>query len=613
MNINVINDLDIIRLEHPNVNFEVVDDLLYNQHKYLIDIEDIRNLLDILSEQQINDKKIKIYANDIITLSKKQFRDIKQDRDSVYFFMKGFTLDGLDYENKRLSNGRHFCYESTECVLPNRRYFQIDNQYPGCEYGGNIFSLFVRDNSQTIFVYNEIFTWISEFINSVNSEDNSEQGNAIDSIKATIVESVEKEINNQLSLIDDISERISNVQEELKQLLKNKREAEQKLRTLSSNKQKKIESFMSIIANGTKIKGVKSVSLLDNCTKINIETDNVYVKSMGYTFYMGRYLATVHLNDTRVSFTNLEPEHRRRSYWSGNDMHPHISNNGTPCLGNIAESIMVAIKNVDIKSMCVIILSYLSSVNPGDAAGKFLTNWDVVDETGKIIDFPEELKDCHSCGSRVTELTKDNFHICHDCGKNYCHNHCESKQIRHNHEIIDTYLCTSCSTSYVQCAECCAYTKNTYRCPICGEMHCEDCSTRVQFLDNKGVRICNKCYEKIKEGKSSDYSLLTCCQCGQEKIIEYNENSDILGYVCDRCKENQCCFCKKPIDKRHILTEFGEKLCVDCWKETDRCDVCLTLQLKDNLTYNNINNTKRCKDGCRNTINDETTLEDILY
>lgn len=613
MNMNVINDLDIIQSEYPNINFEVVDDLLYNRQKYLIDIEDIRNLLDVLSEQQINGKKIKIYANDIVALSKKQFRDIKQDRDSIYFFMRGFILDGVNYENKRLSDGCHFCYETAELVLPHRQCFQINNQYPGCEYGGNIFSLFVRNSSHTIFAYSEISVWISEFINSINSGDNSEQSNSIDNIKAAIVENVEKEINSQLSLINGIGERILVVQEELKRLLKNKREAEQKLRVLSSNKQKKIESFLSIIANGTKIKGIKSVSLSNDCTKINIETDNVYVKSMGYTFYMGRYLATVHLDDTKVSFKNLEPEHRRKSYWSNNDMHPHISYSGTPCLGNIAESIMVAIKNVDIKSICVIILSYLSSVNPDDAAGQYLTNWDVVDETGKIIDFPEELKSCHSCNSRVTELTKDNFHICHDCGKNYCHNHCESKQIRHNHEIIDAYLCVPCSASYTQCVECHAYAKNIYKCPICGEMHCEDCSTRVQFLDNKGVYICNKCYYKIKQGKSPDYSLLTCCQCGQERIIEYNENSDILGYVCDHCKENQCCFCKKPVGKKYILTEFGKKLCIDCWKNTDRCDACQTLQLKDNLIYNNINNTKRCKDGCRNTINDETTTEDILY
>ena len=102
---------------------------------------------------------------------------------------------------------------------------------------------------------------------------------------------------------------------------------------------------------------------------------------------------------------------------------------------------------------------------------------------------------------------------------------------------------------------------------------------------------------------------MSCSECGKETIVDKEYARSLIGdYICEECKDNQCVFCKKPAGKKHILTELGEKLCIECWKATDRCDACQTLQLKDDLIYNDINNTKRCKDGCHN--HQDCVLED---
>ena len=324
---------------------------------------------------------------------------------------------------------------------------------------------------------------------------------------------------------------------------------------------------------------------------------------MGYTFYIGRFEVNVTMSTSKVSFINLEPENRRKSHWGEGCMHPHISNTGTACLGNIAESIMIATKNADIKSICAIILNYLCSVNPDDAAGKHLTNWDVVDENGIIIDFPPNLKDCCNCGKKVTEITINDFHLCHKCSSNFCNDHIHSIDVLEGDNKLHTHVCNTCISDYSKCIKCNTYTEEPVTCVVCGKVHCKQCAEPIIY-DGENVYICESCKNGIENSADgifagTTYKIVKCAECKEQILIE-DLDALLTGedFVCSKCLKNKCVFCGQIVHGKIIDVPGAGRICVECWKKTDVCDICEQIKLKEDLIYNNNNNTKRCKNGC---------------
>jgi hypothetical protein len=139
---------------------------------------------------------------------------------------------------------------------------------------------------------------------------------------------------------------------------------------------------------------VKEMFLRDG--KFSIETNPIYAyhDMTGDRYYIGNMKIELDPEHTSVKFYGDNP---RKSYWSDQDPHPHVSGRShEACLGNISGTIAELCSQMEIYALVMVCIDFLESVNTSDTAGKNITNWDRVDDEGNIIE--SEYEDDWTCG-----------------------------------------------------------------------------------------------------------------------------------------------------------------------------------------------------------------------
>ena len=415
--------------------------------------------------------------------------------------------------------------------------------------------------------------------------------NSPDTTNLAINRMIERRMDKLMKTVDASRVNFLNYKQKLIKAEQQLKTAEEALITYKHQMQNNVASLQKSVSwVKSHMANVKDAQLIMNDRlTLQVDTDKMYVNSMGYKFYMGEYRITVDLEDSTVRFENLTEENRRKSYWGAHCMHPHVSESGNPCLGNISSALITYIKDLKINAIVCLLISYLENVNPGDIAGQNLTNWDIVDDNGDVIDFPVELTSCADCGKRVTENNKDRFHVCADCGRNYCESHIEETSIYKDGKEDTVYLCTGCIHNYVTCSICShtVHRSQIVHCDECGMDVCTDCAESVLMSDGSTKTLCSSCLDK--------YDTAECSICHNTVRISSNENpSD--DFVCQHCQNNTCDFC--GCISSDALQLGNETLCRDCFSSTNKCSFCGTRRKNEELIYDDRTGTYRCAHGC---------------
>ena len=271
--------------------------------------------------------------------------------------------------------------------------------------------------ARALTVLDERFSWMK----------NPNNQTLLDTIKKHNQTDHENDIRRVKNDIESIERNIEMYRRELTTALNNRIQREKRLEQLlkSSN-----DTTSHIIEQLEMLRTVPLV--LDVHIKgeyVHIFTDNIYIyePESEDRFHAGKYEIKIRMSDSDIKFFNYE--NRRRSYWGRKCHHPHVSESGNPCLGNISTTLAELCSTKDVYSLAIVAINFLEAVNIEDSAGKYIRNWDQVDDDNVIIHKgnpngnPNE--ECVHCGESevISVYTRINSEgdlygeelICHEC------------------------------------------------------------------------------------------------------------------------------------------------------------------------------------------------------
>lgn len=191
---------------------------------------------------------------------------------------------------------------------------------------------------------------------------------------ASELRNAREQLNSSNSSVDQYRERMVNA-------IRAKAEWEEKVNFLSHSVAEKDDrhwlEYKTLMEN-PHIKSVK----LHNDYKLDIFTDHLYLflDENGKTYDLGEYRIEIYF-DGKVKMFNLTRQ-------INDDHHPHVTEDGRPCLGNFAEAIPDYIASYEFTIAAQVCIEYLQSTNVEDQMGKHIYMWPVVEEKA------EEVKEC---------------------------------------------------------------------------------------------------------------------------------------------------------------------------------------------------------------------------
>lgn len=338
--------------------------------------------------------------------------------------------------------------------------------------------------------------------------------NAKEIIKETSIEYLTKEIDkNKADNIEREKHNIATLEREFEELKTRIYNIPKAIR----NSQVKIDALEKDTFYKDKtmeeLENIENHAMVEKVEYTEVGSLDVYTKDIycydenDNRYYIGKMMIKVPLTkDKETRIFNLN--NRRWAYWGEESNHPHVNENGSPCLGTAMAMIAEFQAKSEYYAIFITLLNYCQSCDINDVAGASVVAWDKVDEEGNII---EEGKwadgiECYDCGEFVNE--EDAFY-CEDCGNHFCEN-CITYV-----EAVDRYVCNSCLDEYY------------VRCDVCGEYEVKSDVTIVN-----GDTVCSYCFEK---------NVTTCDKCGEyrynDEIHEYIDKDGNISYVCDDCLE----------------------------------------------------------------------------
>lgn len=244
--------------------------------------------------------------------------------------------------------------------------------------------------------------------------------------------------------------------------------------------------------------------------KLRVKTKDIYMKSPEIEDdirYLGKMQIDINLDNYAVRFTNLN--NTRYNYWGEDGHHPHVSSTGSPCLGNLSDTLAMANEENNLYIAILQCIGFLQTYDPSDCAGAYYRAWDRVDEDGNVIEEGNmDIYECDVCGDRYED--EDEMYYCEHCGKRLCPN-CEVYVERYGYSV-----CPDCFNEfYVECEECGDYVlKNNAE------------------QDSNGDWYCNECAEEC---------LAECARCGVFCKIEnmkemQDDDTGEVYYLCNACR-----------------------------------------------------------------------------
>lgn len=452
-------------------------------------------------------------------------------------------------------------------------------------------------------------------------------------LQQTLKEIGNVKLRNARSQYDALQVDINSSLRYLKNYYKELKECNETIQNEEQN-QTQIGNKLMDILNLSK---VKQAYYDTDSKKIVVSTHTLYFRTLnGGRYRLGHATITFDTGNFNVRF---DTDNKRRSYWSDNCPHPHVSHRGEACLGNTGELIVSLQSDNEFGLIFDILIAFLEQANTDDCAGRFAMNWDKVDEEGNVIqegyknkdnvyfkygETPEEDRfvdgtKCACCGEILDEddetyQTMDGETICESCRDEYyaeCEE-CGDLEHRDNMNYIEDigYVCEDCTENhYIWCEICEEYTheddatwiesEQRSICAHCRDKHyiwCEECeewhsSDETTYVESVEKDVCDDCLEEYYE---------KCCECGEYffrgDMYAESENN-VANYYCDTChkelmenKEIASSEEEESIDElvEHIANAepFMPKPINEVQEE--RCDVCGKVVNENTRTeYNN--------------------------
>ena len=232
---------------------------------------------------------------------------------------------------------------------------------------------------------------------------------------------------------------------------------------------KNIEQQLEAIKNN---KYVEKVEFKELTQKLRITTKDIYMTSPEIEDdirYLGKMQIDINLNNYMPGFTNLN--NTRYNYWGEDGHHPHVSNTGSACLGNLSETLAMANEENNLYIAVLQCIGFLQTYDPSDCAGAYYRAWDKVDEEGNIIEEGNmDIYECDVCGERYSD--DEDMYYCEHCGKRMCSG-CEVYVEEYEYSV-----CPDCFNEfYVECEECGKYVlRNDAEQDSNGDWYCSGCA-----------------------------------------------------------------------------------------------------------------------------------------
>lgn len=355
--------------------------------------------------------------------------------------------------------------------------------------------------------------------------------------------------------------------------------------TLHSMRDVSLASAKRLVEEIDKIKDLKMVESVDTYSQIqsgiiSFTTKPIYTKTQGRRYYLGSYRVEINILKSSVSFFNLEEDMQRRSHWGRRCHHPHVSNLGTACLGNVSSDFQTAIVDQQYGYLAVLCLSFLSSVNINDVAGRCVVNWPLADNHGNIIKDPAgDLLTCNRCNDGLPDDENELHDSCFQCAicETWHHNKCN-----HRHEVGSSglYICDDCHRLGAEvCSVCGELQSGAYLAQnsITGEPICLSCSARIPVAKNSASLYDADIITVNADEDAPERERITECQCCHRLFVKRNDDDTMCQYC--QNEENsvvRCADCGTYQPEGSTIefeTHRGDvRACHDCAQHYVVCD-----------------------------------------
>lgn len=419
--------------------------------------------------------------------------------------------------------------------------------------------------------------------------------------------------------IYDTNESIDNYKKRLRQFEDTLKDLNRQLVDICEICDADISSALKEIDDINKLHSVtwsSGISLFDE-GKLQVKTEPIYCICQKRRYLFGEYLIEFNFVTRDVTFTNMNPDLLRRSYWGERCHHPHIDTTGKACLGNIRNDIDTALKDMSFSYAVILAISFLRSVNIHDAAGKYVINWPTVDDEGNILTQScDDLARCCTCGTLLPDDdAADNWAKCDICGGMICPSHIKTKTIGDNTLTI----CPDCERI------------NICSCEICGEIYTTSDIVTTLF----GKKVCRNCCSKIdiirlNNNENNDF-IISSVYVSDNELKNKIGKCSVCGNYYSICGEDNgmCLYCQQG-HSFHMCTDCGcicsdakyvsisqhdgvKELCSDCYSENEykSCINCLNEYPKSDMhTINSELDIYQC-DICYKKLLDESGDDNV--
>lgn len=203
-----------------------------------------------------------------------------------------------------------------------------------------------------------------------------------------------KSLNKRVAELKTIANRCQNdihgVQNQLGDLMKkylsSSQEASVLEMSINSKSSDEMLAYTKELETLKNLPRIESIGVSRDKKRVMVDTDMIYIEHTSQkTFHeIGKFRITISLDASiseSVKFLN------RTRKGIDNCNHPHVDQNGKPCMGTFAEMLPSVMSNGDIQVMITACMNYLESVNYSDQWGRRIECFPVVDrDTKKILD-----------------------------------------------------------------------------------------------------------------------------------------------------------------------------------------------------------------------------------
>ena len=183
------------------------------------------------------------------------------------------------------------------------------------------------------------------------------------------------EFKKQAYLQSDVNSHQNMVKRLSAQLIeasRNLREAERALVHYKSDIEEQIEVYKREFDRIKNISKVFNVAFDKNGRIISVMTDDLFCENpkTKLLHYLGKYNIKINMSQqySQIQFLNL-------TRTIGGKHHPHVTSNGSACLGNFSEAMPQLVGRNEFAILITMAIKFLESVNVEDSWGSTIVNW----------------------------------------------------------------------------------------------------------------------------------------------------------------------------------------------------------------------------------------------